>query len=233
MASVGAFPGFRAIRRRTVRAAVNPLDKSTIVSIYPRPLHEVKHTITPGRFDMLPGSEKEPQLLVVGPSSWWKEIDEEQPLLEIPNSSIQVADSIVKDYCNGLLGCNMSTSMPGIFWVPGEFDIAGIKKHPEHSLKFARAASNQKTYFTTLCNIADSLWARTNGNPLVISDDMRMAARSLDLAKDWMKDFTATETQIKCVACGHPRNKDFPVCPNCKAVIDHDLAIKLGIKFAL
>src|SRR5258708_2992817 len=128
MSVVGGFPGIVASRRRTIAAPVNPLDKCTIVSIYPREIRETKPTIQPGKFHILAGSIKKPSILIVGPSSWWKEIDEEQPLLEIPNSSIQVADSIVKDYCNGLLGCNMGESMPGIFWVPGAWNLTQVKE---------------------------------------------------------------------------------------------------------
>jgi hypothetical protein len=54
------------------------MDKSTIVSIYPKEINEVKHTIEPGRFHLKPGKPDSPSLLVVGSSSWWKEIDEEQ-----------------------------------------------------------------------------------------------------------------------------------------------------------
>jgi hypothetical protein len=107
--------------RRTIRAESNPLDKSTVVSIYPRELVERKPTIQPGIFTIPAGSIEKPTLVVVGPSSWWRDIDIEQPLLEIVNGSVQVANSIVVDYCNGLLGCNMRDTMPGLFWVPGEF----------------------------------------------------------------------------------------------------------------
>src|SRR5690606_5117854 len=127
MSVVGQFPGLEAFRRRTIRGPVNPMDKSTIVSIYPKEIDETKCTITPGRFIIPPGSYVRPSTLVVGPSSWWREIDEEQPLLEIPVSSIQLADSVLKDYCNGILGCNMADAMPGLFYVPGEYDAKGIQ----------------------------------------------------------------------------------------------------------
>jgi|SRR6185295_3769413 len=220
----------QTMRRRTIRAEVNPLDKSTIVSIFPKEIHEIKHTIQPGTFHLSSGSVEKPSLLIVGPSSWWKEIDEEQPLLEIPNSSIQVADSIVKDYCNGLLGCNMSDCMPGIFWIPGSFTLIELKKSYQHLLD--KAKLNQDRYFSALVKLADSLWARTNGNPLVISDDMRMAAKLLNLnTKDWMKDFSMMQ-QTKCPACGSPRNSEFPVCPTCHAIVDKDRAKELGIAFS-
>ena len=111
---VGEFPGLNQANRRTIRAPVNPLDKSTVISILPKPISERKATIQPGMFELPPGTFENPSILVVGTSSWWREVDENQPLLEIPVSSVQVADSIVRDYCNGLLACDMAEKMPGI-----------------------------------------------------------------------------------------------------------------------
>jgi hypothetical protein len=76
------------------------MDKTTIVSIYPNEIIETKPTIQPGRFVIPAGSFEKPSITVVGPSSWWREIDMDQPLLEIPVSSVQIADSVIKDYCN-------------------------------------------------------------------------------------------------------------------------------------
>lgn len=227
--SVGTFPGFAALNKRTHRAPVNPLDKSTIVSIYPRVINERKPTIQPGDFYIDRGSVENPAILVVGPSSWWKEIDENQPLLEITVSSLQVADSVVRDYCNGVLGSNMGESMPGLFWVPGEFTLDELKK--QHKSLIEKAANKQKMFYKTVVKLADSLWARTNGNPLVISDDMRLAAKELGLQKDWTRDFQQIES-VRCKACGSLKNPQFPVCPTCKAIDDPDLAKKLGIVFA-
>lgn len=214
MSQVGAFPGINQLRKRTIRGPVNPMDKSTVVSIFPKDINEVKHTIEPGRFQIKAGTYESPSILVVGPSSWWREIDEEQPLLEIPVSSIQIADAIVKDYCNGILACNMGDSMPGMFYVPGEHTIVGIKKQYQHLLDAAKV--KQKTFYESLVKLADMLWARSQGNPLAISDDMRLAARELNLTsvKDWMKDFTMIN-MVRCKACGSLKNPEFPICATC------------------
>src|SRR5215471_18977435 len=200
MGAVGEFPGINSLKRRTIRGPINPLDKSTVVSIYPKSVHEKKCTIQPGEFHIEPGTYDKPSILVVGPSSWWRDIDEDQPLLEIPVSSIQIADSVVRDYCNGILACDMAESMPGLFYIPGaKTDDKGnpntiatldwIQK--EYKSQLMAADKRQKTWYSVLIKLADSLWARSNGNPLAISDDMRMAARELNLSqiKDWMKDF--------------------------------------------
>lgn len=215
--------------RRTNRAPVNPLDRSTVVSIYPREIDEIKHTIEPGRFIISPGSYDRPATLVVTPSSWWKELEEDQPLLEITNSSIQVANSIVKDYCNGLLACNMSDSMPGLFFIPGEIPVVELKgKHKGH---LDRARDNQKRWYANLVKMADALWARSNGNPLTISDDMRLAARELGFnTKEWLQDFQNVE-MVRCVACGAMRNPAYPVCQSCHAIVDTEAAKKLNLQF--
>lgn len=217
-------------RRQTVRAPTNPMDKSTIISIYPRQIVEVKPTIQPGKFIIPAGSFEAPGMLAVTSSSWWREIDEEQPLLEIPNSSIQVADSIVKDWANGLLACNMNDVMPGITYLPGDISRGELKTKYLHVL--VKLRDNQNRWYAALVKLADTSWAKSNGNPLSISEDMRSAARELNLTnKEWMVDFTQME-MIRCIACGSMRNPAFPICQSCHAIIDKDKAKELGLTFA-
>lgn len=227
---VGEFPGMSVTNRRTIRAPVNTMDKSTVVSILPKFISERKVTIQPGIFELQPGSVEHPSILVVGPSSWWREIDEGQPLLEIPTSSVQIADSIVRDYCNGLLACNMGDQMPGLFYIPGEWNVEKLRK--EHPQLLVQAAARQKKWFLELVRIADVLWSRTNGNPLSISDDARMACRELNIQnKPWLGDIQTSEL-VRCVACGSLRNANFPICQTCKAIVDKPLAEKLNLTFA-
>lgn len=225
MSVVGAFPGLNALKRRTIRGASNPLDKATIVSIFPQGFVEKKCTIQPGIFEISPGSFENPSILVVGPSSWWRDIDEEQPLLEIPVSAIVIADSVVRDYCNGIFGCDMENMMPGFFYVAGaKQDTKGvvdlkatlewIKK--DYKTELENALTRQKAWYSFLVKAADSLWARSNGNPLAISDHMRLAARELNLTanKDWMKDFQMVD-MVRCKACGALKNPLYPICQAC------------------
>ena len=227
---VGEFPGMSQTNRRTIRAQINPLDKSTVVSILPKPIYERKATIQPGIFELKPGSFENPSILVVGPSSWWREVDENQPLLEIPVSSIQIADSIVRDYSNGLLACNMADQAPGLFYIPGEFDVMRLKK--DHMPLLLKAQASQKKWFLELVKLADVLWSRSNGNPLSISDDARLACKELNIQnKPWLGDLQASEL-VRCIACGNLRNPQFPICSVCKAIVDKDKAKELGLTFA-
>lgn len=226
MSIVGNFPGLTSNwKRRTIRGPINPLDKSTIVSIYPKEVNERKCTLQPGQFVIPAGSVKHPKILVVGPSSWWRDIDEEQPLLEIPVSSIQVADSVVKDYCNGIYACDMAEAMPGLFYVPGakvgeskevdeKLTLEWVRN--EYKSELERAERRQRNWYSALVKMADSLWARSNGNPLAVSDDMRLAARELNITqtKDWMKDFQMVD-MVRCKACGSLKNPLYPICAAC------------------
>lgn len=230
MSAVGEFPGI-SWKRRTIRGPINPLDKSTVVSICPKELHDRKPTIQPGEFYVPAGSPAHPSVLIVGPSSWWRDIDEDQPLLEIPVSSIQVADSVVRDYINGMLACNMADSMPGWFYVPGAKDatnepVAGKSKTAEENTiewlkvdykkELEAATIRQTNWYRSLIKMGDSLWARSNGNPLAISDDMRLAAKEMGLTetKDWMKEFKMID-MVRCVACGTLKNPMYPICAAC------------------
>lgn len=230
MAQVGEFPDLRSVARRMIRGPVNPFDKATIVSIYPKRIEEYKWTLTPSQFIIEKGTYENPSLLVVGTACWWREIDEKQPFLEIPVSSIQVADSIINDYCNGLLGCDMGNLMPGLFFVNGELTVDMIKKQYQEQLDKAKV--KQHKFYGHLVKLADSLWAKAHGNPLVVSDDMRMAARELGLesTKDWMKDFEKMD-MVRCFACGSLKNPAYPVCATCRA-IDPNHEMSGQIKFA-
>lgn len=224
---VGEFPVYN--RRQIISSPKNSMDKCTIVSIFPKLVDEVKHTIEPGRFVIPVGEYESPSTLYVGTSSWWKEIDELQPILEIPVSSVQVANAVINDYCNGIFGCDMGDRMPGLFFVLGEIDPKDLKSKFANKLNEMKV--RQENWFAFLCMAADALWARSNGNPLAISDDMRLAARGLGRDYPWLKDFSMSK-MVSCFACGSLRNPQFPVCPSCK-VVDQSHPLAKELKFAV
>lgn len=226
---VGEFTQPLMKNRRAQRARKNPLDKCTIVSIFPKPIDEVKCTIEPGQFHIDAGSYDSPALLIVGSSSWWNDVDIEKPLIEMPQSSVQVADSIIKDYVNGMLAAD-GEKMPGLFFVLGAKTVAQIKE--EFKGELDKANEKQKKWYDILVKLADALWARTNGNPLAIMEDMRIAAKALNLNdKPYLKD-SFTIQMVKCVACGSLKHPDFPVCATCKA-IDMSHPNAKDLKFAV
>ena len=227
--AVGQFPGIQDLNRRMHRGLVNPTDLSTIISIFPKEMRIEKITLIPGRWTIPAGSIEKPSILIVGPSSWWKEDFQNGSLLEVSQGSSQIAESIVKDYCNGIFGCDMAESCPGIFWVPGKHTIESIKK--EFPELFEKAIRGQTGYYRTMIKAADHLWAGSGGSTLVINDEMRMAARILGLEdKDWMRDSQAYQ-MVRCFACGTLKNPGFAVCAACSA-IDPNHPMAKEIKFA-
>lgn len=120
--------------------------------------------------------------------------------------------------------------MPGLFFVLGEHNVLDIKTN--YKKKLEEMNEKQNNWYRILVKIADSLWARTSGNPLAIWDEMRLAARALNLNdKPWLKDFQ-TMQQVPCKACGSLKNPTYPVCPMCKA-IDQDNPLAKDLKFAI
>jgi len=232
MSQVGV-PGFttaRDAKRRTIRQRVNEMDKSTVVSIFPLAIDEKKWTISPGRFMIPPGSFKDPQLLVVGPSSWWKDTGWDEPILEIPTHSGLIAESIVRDYCNGIPECNMGNQMPGLFYIPGE--ITKTEVQTKFASLLSDANTKQRKWFDALIRLADSLWSRTNGNPRAISDIMRLAAKEMGQeTREWIAGFEYVG-MVRCVACGAFRDPNFPICRECKAIVDPEKAKSLNLTFA-
>jgi hypothetical protein len=213
--------------RQMIRSVRNPMDKATIVSIYPKDIRDSKETIQPGKFHVPGGNMDKPSITVVGASSWWNDRDADLPLLEIPVSAVQIAESIIVDYCNGFLAASIGDAMPGLFYIAGELSLEDVKR--KYSVELVNAKFRQDKWYNILVKLGDSLWARSNGNPLAIWDEMRLAARELGRDKPWLKDFQAKE-MVRCFACGALRDPDFPICSNCKNVdMEHPRAKDIRI----
>jgi hypothetical protein len=205
-------------RQRQIRMPINPMDKATVVSIYPEEVIETKPTLQPNTFVVPGGTIDEPGILVIGTCCWWKNTDLDHPPLEMIQPSVLVADSIVKDWMNGLLGCEIGVAQPGLFFIPGEHNQLEILAQCEEQLRTAN--ERQRRWYQALVSMADTMWSRTNGNPLAISDGMRLAAQELGMKdKPWLADYNTME-MVACTACGQMRNGAFPVCPNCRTIID-------------
>lgn len=221
---------FDLINRQTIRSTPNPLDKSTVVSIFPRKIVEVKPTLLPGRFVVPAGTYDNPGILVVESSSWWKETSPDEPLLEIPTNSVLIAESVCRDWMNGIIGCDMESRKPGMFFIPGEHNAVQVKA--EYKDLLDRAREKQTNWFKHLIELADISWARTNGSPLGITDDMRLAAEELNVKdRDWFRG-VVLQNIVKCVACGNLNNADVIICPNCKVILDQKRYDELKLRTA-
>lgn len=209
--------------RPIIRTMKNPLDKATIVSIFPREINDIKETIQPREFHLDAGTKEDPSLTIITPAAWVRDSGDERPLEEVYISSTALAQSVIVDYCNGLLGCAIGDKQPGLFFINGEVTKKQVLS--EYKIKLAEAEIKQNNWYHTLVMLADSLWARGNGNPLIIWDIQRLAARSLGLeSKPWLKDFQLVEF-IKCFACGTLKDPKYPICLGCKTIdVNHPLA---------
>lgn len=224
---------------RLTKAPVNPLDVCTLVSVFPKEIKEVKVAIFPGKLFIpaVKNPKENFELVHIYPASWWKEMEEKMPWLEIVTSSMVMAESWINDY-SAQLGVEKGVKGPGLFYIPGKFNKTSILTYKNDNVTFDillnNARTKQELFFRELVHLADVMWARTNGNPISISDDARMAAEYLGVSKHkaWMQDFKSFEL-TNCKACGHMINPLFPVCANCKAIVNEDRAKELGIKFSL
>lgn len=227
MPVIGDAPGSAFKRRRMRPGPINEMDKTTIVSIYNKEISERKSTIFPGHVIIPPGTMERPSLVVLGQSRWWKEVDAEQDLFEVPVSSTQFAASVVNDYCSSLVGVS-DGAKPGVFYLTGDIVLNVLLN--KHTAALRKAENQQNNWYRNLVAMTDTDWARTNGNPLAVSADARAAAKALNLTgKDWMQDFVMMEN-VRCIACGQPRNPKFPICPSCHRIVDKALFDRLGIQ---
>lgn len=236
MSNVGGGFGAFQLANQIQRKPINPYDKTTIVSVYPKKIVEDFITIFPGHFEIEAAPLDGFSLTIIEPSSAFRFMGEDQPFLEIPVNSYELANSIIMKFAQGLQDCNMSDRMPGLFLVPGSHDHKSVSKFVDKNVKgfdqyIKEARTKQLNWFKQMVSTADSLWARTNGNPLTISDDARMAAEILKLDKSWMNDIKVYELS-SCPACGTMVNMQFPICSNCKTIINKDKAKELGLEFA-
>jgi hypothetical protein len=107
-----------------------------------------------------------------------------------------MADSILKDYMKGLFGANMVDATPGLFWLPGEVTKAELTTKYKAELEKARV--NQTRYWQSLVRLSDALWARTNGNPMAIPEDAKLAVKEFDLTIGDFNGDSFWKTEIDC-----------------------------------
>lgn len=220
-------PAAFLMNQQIIRSIPNPIDKSTVVSIFPYSFISKKETLSPPEFPVIGGTLENPGITIVGMAFWYRMIDLDQPFLEIPVTSPVLAESIVRDFANGLPYCDMGGRMPGLFSLPGAHSVKDIKE--KHSAKLLEYHARQKNWYQEMVKQADSLFARSNGNILAISELDKLAAKELGITdKAWLKDIQHAQL-IPCVACGSMRNPAFPICSVCQRVIDVKLYESLGL----
>lgn len=214
-----------------IRTPVDPSDRSTIVSIYNYQIVEKKVSVIPGRFVIPAGTVEKPAVCVVGAAVWNKEIPDHERIaqvIQVPIFSASLAKSIVNNYCQAVLGA-AANARPGLFWVSGVKTSEDVLKL--HKKELDKAKEMQHQWYLNLVQMADIDWARTNGNPRAVPGSAKVAAEQLKLDKPWMKDFN-TIKMGDCPACGSKRATQYPVCANCKTIIDPAAFKALNLQMA-
>ena len=220
-------PQIGSLGKRTINLLPkNPMDKTTIVSVYPREIIDTKPTLFPSRFIIPPAPQDSFSLLVISGASYFipSPIDK-QPPTEVQVNSMMLAESILHDSIPSM-NLVSATHRPGVFAIPGEFNKTTILKYVHADGRSFQQLINeakewQQSYWTDIMNEADYFWSSSNGNPKAIPEDAKLAAKILGIekTKPWMSNVVASEL-INCRFCGEMINPNFPICKHCHHVVD-------------
>lgn len=197
-------------------------DNSTIVSIIPWDLFEVKPTLFPGRFEIKASPDaKTPIFTTIGPSTY-QDYKGDDKWITVPVPSETVAASIVRDYVNSQVGLS-TTARPGIAYLPGAVNVLDANFLKE-------LVETQNNWFRELVRIADDYWTRYHLH-VMINDTQRLAANSLNLKSEnhpWMSKVELGN--ISCPVCKVVIPESSIVCASCKVILKPEAA--LNFKFA-
>jgi hypothetical protein len=193
------------------------LYKATIVSIVPFPIHETKPGIYPGTFKIDAAKNGKPEVLTVGESQFYVQIDAHRSIV-VKCPPHDIAKAVVDDYVKSTLQySDEKNSAPGVFWVMGEYSTSRVVR--ELSKELDNLRKRQDNWFLALVRLADDDWEKTRQHKM-ISDTQRYAARSLGLKRPWLIDTpTNIQEMINCVVCQSSINALAIVCPSCKCIL--------------
>lgn len=194
--------------------------KCTIISLVPFELLEYKPGLIPPAFLIEASDGETPTILHVGNSLHYVYLDDTRGSLPVRGPSDVVARSIVTDYIESQLGVG-DNSRPGIFWVPGEWNLAEIRIKFKDQLE--KAKKDQENWFTACCRIADDDWNKYHQHNVISSAQRKMAVMlGWDPKQhEWMAPKSVQDaSSAKCFACFSVlNNPEQMVCHVCKAVL--------------
>ncbi len=200
------------------------LAAATVISIFPKPLYESKPGIIPDSYAIPPGSMESPGVLAITDVR----VPRPQALGQAPiitiEPGIQVAKSLVEDYCQSKV-CSAPDAHPGLIYVMGVYDSTAAKLRFGVELKVAEQKQNR--WYKNLVVRADDDWSKFRLHRM-ITDEQRMAANELHLVREW----TSLDTNDfqTCPGCSTRVLNTAAVCPSCSAILDEERYKKL--KFA-
>ena len=191
---------------------------STIISIVPFEINEVKPALFPAQYRIGASGGIEPEILHITGGHHFVYLDMDRGSLTVNVPSNEIARSVVDDFMSGQLriaeGCR-----PGLFWLPGWLTIEDVKNH--HNEKLLKARMQQTVWLRAITNLADDDWRKFHQHT-AISDFQRAAAKILKLRPEeheWMETF-GVDSSGTCPACGVLHQRNIAVCPGCRCILD-------------
>lgn len=145
-------------------------------------------------------------------------LDSERGSRTIPEPVSIFAEAIVQDFIVAQIEIDTPTNaLPGLFWVWNHVTKEDIKKN--HAAELSKHIANQTRWFQRLVRRADSDWQNFHQHN-VIADVQRLAARQLNLEREWV--YATTEIgNSRCPACSSILTSPPPtVCPTCQCILD-------------
>lgn len=190
--------------------------ESTVVSIVPIELKIDKPGIFPGRWVIPKADDDKPQKLVIGDSWHTIYVGVERGYLRVVDLSSDVARAIVEDFKRSII-CTDSESEPGLFWLNRI-----INSFSEVSKELEEARKKQHNWYRKLVMMADDDWTKSGHMHRSVSDLQRLAAKKLNVDREWVYVSKDDDVGFKCPACRVIIDKNCIVCPNCKLVLKPD-----------
>ena len=199
--------------------------KTTIVSIFPQEINEVKPGLFPGRYKLLASKDGKPTCTIISEATHYVYLDVDRGHMPVRNPSIQVAESIVHDFINSCMEIS-EDAYPGLFCVPGVHTPESVEKEFTTELKMATTA--QTNWYKNLVALANKDWSEFHKYN-VVSGIQKLAAKALGIKKDWT-EISEARLQIACKFCLATIDTECVVCPNCHEVVNAERfeAIKNG-----
>jgi len=189
-----------------------------VISLVPFDIREEKPGLLPSRYFIPASDMKIPSLLKVSHARHYVYLDESRGALGVPDTSDQVARSIVEDYIESQLGVD-DEARPALFWIPEELKIEQVQE--KFKVDIFKRLQIQKKWFLNMVMIADNDWSKYHQHNVISSTQRKMAdfIGWNPREHEWMSPMTTMKSS-SCPYCGTSVPEGFSRCGNCKEVIN-------------
>lgn len=190
-------------------------DISSIVSVYPLAfVNEMKPGLTPNLYTIPKCDNPDnPVIVHIGPAVHNVYIGENRNF-PIESGSFVVAKAVINDIVNSMLETD-TYGKPGFVAIPERVEQHHLKT--KYKNEITELIRSQHEWFRKIAEVAENDWQQYHKHT-VISPIQRLAAKCLDLNKEWMTIQNA-EAPAKCIACTSMIPRDALVCPICRTIV--------------